>query len=386
MLDARNSSPPLSVWEALTQLADHTLNRITRRVRRFEQWVDTHLAPSVLAEQTDLLLTFLNHHIHQWAVLTEQQAALGVKETLALTADWRTLPVGEWGARWREYGQIEWLGLMEALQQIVDVWPQWARIVWWDVKPAALKLWEARGGSALFWAAMSANGVAGLVVLMVLAFNTSNPVSMPWRGNFEFPLEARGVFSFAPAAPAVLAAVPTATPVSEATPTATPEPVLTATPIPIPTAYPSWESTLPQYGGWNGNGQCWGPVAAPVGSGYFIWPTDHHVLVGRNYSYWHPGLDLGGNLGDPLYATDAGAVVYAGWNNYGYGNLVIIDHGNGWHTLYAHFNEIYVACGEAVTQGEVIGTAGTTGNSTGPHLHFEMRFGGGYVSPWNYLP
>jgi len=382
MLDARNSSVPLSLWEALTQLADQTLNRITERVSRFEQWVDANLAPSVLAQQTDLLLIFLNHHIHYWAIQTEQQMALLMQEILALTEDWRTLPAQEWGARWHEYGQIEWLGLMEALQQVVDVGPQWARTVWWDVKSAALKVWGAHGGSALYWAVMSANGVAGVVVLLVLALRASGPVSGPWRGSFEFPLEARGVFSFAEAAPVVSAAAPTVAPV----PTATPQPVLTATPIPIPTAYPSWESTLPQYGGWNGAGQCWGPVAAPIGNGYFVWPTDHHVLVGRNYSYWHPGLDLGGNLGDPLYAVDSGAVVYAGWNNYGYGNLVIIDHGNGWHTLYAHFNEIYVACGEAVTQGQIIGAAGTTGNSTGPHLHFEMRFGGGYVSPWNYLP
>lgn len=385
MLDARNSSAPASLWEAITQLADRTLNRVTQRISRFEQWVDANFAPSVLAQQTDLLLAFLNHHIHQWAVTYEQQTALAVQETLTLTEDWRALPVPEWGARWREYGQIEWLGLMEALQQVVDVWPQWARTVWWDVKPVALKLWRARGGSVLFWAALSGNGVVGFVVLVVLAFNSVGSTPAPWRGNYEFPLEARGAFSLGPAAPQVLAAVPTATP----------EPVLTATPIPVapiptitpmPTAFPVRDSTLPQYGGWNGGGQCWGPVSAPVGSGYFIWPTDHHVLVGRNYTYWHPGLDLGGNLGDPLYAADAGAVVYAGWNTYGYGNLVIIDHGNGWHTLYAHFNEIYVACGEGVVQGQVLGAAGTTGNSTGPHLHFEMRFNGSYVSPWNYLP
>ncbi|MBL8046268.1 MAG: M23 family metallopeptidase [Anaerolineales bacterium] len=383
MLNARKSSTPISIWEALTQFADRAINAATLRISRFEQWVDANFAPSVLAAQTDLLLILINHHLHHWAVVGEEQTALAFQETLTLTADWRTLPPHEWQARWQEYGQIEWLGLMEALQQVVDILPQWARTVWWDVKPAALKMWEARGGSALFWAAMSGNGLVGFVVLVVLAINSTGPVPAPWRGNYEFPLEARGVFGLGPAVS--VAVLPTATPM----PTTTPEPVLTATPIPmapIPTPFPNWESTLPQYGGWNGGGQCWGPVAAPVGSGYFVWPTDHHVLVGRNYTYWHPGLDLGGNLGDPLYAADSGAVVYAGWNNYGYGNLVIIDHGNGWHTLYAHFNEIYVACGEAVTQGDVIGAAGTTGNSTGPHLHFEMRYNGGYVSPWNYLP
>jgi murein DD-endopeptidase MepM/ murein hydrolase activator NlpD len=174
---------------------------------------------------------------------------------------------------------------------------------------------------------------------------------------------------------------PTATP----EPTATPSPIPTATPIPI--VYSVWESTLPQHGGWNGAGQCWGTVLAPLGTGTFVWPTDRHYLVGRDFSWrWHPGLDLGGEFDEPIYAADSGVVVYSGWNTYGYGNLIILDHGNGWHTLYAHLNAVLVGCGEAVTQGQLIGLAGSTGRSTGPHLHFEMRLGGNYVNPWNYLP
>ncbi|MDW8326168.1 MAG: peptidoglycan DD-metalloendopeptidase family protein [Anaerolineales bacterium] len=186
---------------------------------------------------------------------------------------------------------------------------------------------------------------------------------------------------------ATLTPAPTSTPSPSATPepTATPSPVPTATPIPV--VYSIWESTLPQYGGWNGAGQCWGRVLAPIGTGTFIWPTDRHYLVGKNFSWrWHPGLDLGGEYDEPIYAADSGVVVYSGWNTYGYGNTVILDHGNGWHTLYAHFNSVLVTCGEAVTQGQIIGLAGSTGRSTGPHLHFEMRLGGGYVNPWNYLP
>lgn len=186
---------------------------------------------------------------------------------------------------------------------------------------------------------------------------------------------------------ATLTPTPTFTPSPTATPepTATPSPIPTATPIPI--VYSVWESTLPQYGGWNGAGQCWGQVLAPIGAGTFVWPTDRHYLVGKDFSWrWHPGLDLGGEFDEPIYAADSGVVVYSGWNSYGYGNLVILDHGNGWHTLYAHFNSVLVACGEAVTQGQLIGLAGSTGRSTGPHLHFEMRLGGGYVNPWNYLP
>lgn len=178
---------------------------------------------------------------------------------------------------------------------------------------------------------------------------------------------------------------PTPLPTATAQPTATSEPVLTATPIPI--VFTAWDSTLPQYGGWNGAGECWGPVLAPPGTGAFAWPTDRRHLVGKDFSWrWHPGLDLGGEFDEPIYAADSGVVVYAGWNTYGYGNLVILDHGNGWHTLYAHFNSVLVACGEGVTQGQIIGLAGSTGRSTGPHLHFEMRLGGTYVNPWDYLP
>ncbi len=177
---------------------------------------------------------------------------------------------------------------------------------------------------------------------------------------------------------------PTAT--TPPTPTPTPTlPVSTATPIPI--VYSIWEPTLPGEGGWSGNATCEGTFIASRGSGVFSWPTDVHALAGRNYSWrWHPGLDLYASYGDPIYAADAGLVVYAGWNGWGYGNMVVIDHGNGWHTLYAHFGEINVSCGQAVGQGEVIGLAGSTGRSTGPHLHFEMRSEGGRVNPWGYLP
>ncbi len=180
--------------------------------------------------------------------------------------------------------------------------------------------------------------------------------------------------------------LPSPTPTTPPTPTPTPTlPVSTATPIPI--VYSTWEPTLPGEGGWGGNATCEGTFIAPTGSGVFTWPTDVHALSGRNYSWrWHPGLDLYASYGDPIYAADAGLVVYAGWNSWGYGNMVAIDHGNGWHTLYAHFREINVSCGQAVEQGAVIGLAGSTGNSTGSHLHFEIRGETGKVNPWGYLP
>jgi murein DD-endopeptidase MepM/ murein hydrolase activator NlpD len=88
-----------------------------------------------------------------------------------------------------------------------------------------------------------------------------------------------------------------------------------------------------------------------------------------------------------IYAADDGVVVYSGWNNYGYGYVIVIDHGNGWQTLYAHLDTINVGCGQAVFQGNTIGTMGVSGNSSGPHLHFEMRSDiWGRVNPVSYLP
>ena len=79
-------------------------------------------------------------------------------------------------------------------------------------------------------------------------------------------------------------------------------------------------------------------------------------------------------------------VVYAGWNDWGYGYVVVLDHGNGWQTLYGHLNDVTVACGQSVSQGQNIATAGSSGNSTGPHLHFEVRYDGGFINPWYVLP
>jgi len=128
------------------------------------------------------------------------------------------------------------------------------------------------------------------------------------------------------------------------------------------------------------------PGTGLVGTGNFIWPAPKHWLSGNPYAPWHPGIDIAAKLGDPIYAADNGIVIYAGWNNWGYGNLVVIDHGNGWQTWYAHNSEIYVSCGQNVYQGSVISAAGSTGRSTGPHLHFETRFQGTLPNPFNILP
>jgi murein DD-endopeptidase MepM/ murein hydrolase activator NlpD len=137
-----------------------------------------------------------------------------------------------------------------------------------------------------------------------------------------------------------------------------------------------------------GSGACPSVTGGAVGTGIFIYPTDKHTLSGYDYSEKtnHRGLDFAGPLGANLYATDGGVIVYAGWNDYGYGNMVMIDHGTGFQSLYGHMSQIFVSCGESVSQGQVIGALGSTGHSSGPHLHFEIRTSSTVVNPWNLLP
>ena len=122
------------------------------------------------------------------------------------------------------------------------------------------------------------------------------------------------------------------------------------------------------------------------GGGFFIWPASNHYLSGNDFWSGHLAIDIAAGTGAPIYAADAGVVVFSGWNSNGYGNVVMIDHQNGYHTLYAHLNSTTVSCGSSAAQGQVIGYAGSTGNSTGPHLHFEVRYLGGFLNPWTVLP
>jgi LysM repeat protein len=137
-----------------------------------------------------------------------------------------------------------------------------------------------------------------------------------------------------------------------------------------------------------GPGYCGEVVDGPIGSGSFIWPTVERWLSGYDYSPAsnHYAIDIAGQTGNAVYAVDDGVVVYAGWNDWGYGNVVVIDHGNGWQSLYAHLNSINVACGGFISQGDVFATVGNTGNSSGAHLHFELQNDQyGKVNPWNFL-
>ncbi len=124
-----------------------------------------------------------------------------------------------------------------------------------------------------------------------------------------------------------------------------------------------------------GPGYCGQIKEGPVGTGTFIWPGTAHFLSGTDYlpQANHPAIDIAAGLGTAVYAVDSGVVVYSGWNDWGYGNLLIIDHGNGWQSIYGHLSQINVACGAGVKQGQVVALAGSTGNSTGPHIHFELQ-------------
>lgn len=143
----------------------------------------------------------------------------------------------------------------------------------------------------------------------------------------------------------------------------------------------------PAVAAYYGPGACGSIYEGAIGNGSFAWPTSLKYLSGLDYDpSIHRGIDIAGAEGNPVYATDSGVVVYAGWSNYGYGNLLVIDHGTGWQSAYAHLNSISVSCGMNVGQGEVVATVGNTGNSTGPHLHFELNSGSyGKVNPWDFL-
>jgi murein DD-endopeptidase MepM/ murein hydrolase activator NlpD len=124
-----------------------------------------------------------------------------------------------------------------------------------------------------------------------------------------------------------------------------------------------------------------------VGSGAFVWPAGNHFLSGNDYWSGHLGIDISAGEGAPIYAADSGVVTMAaGGYNYGYGNVIQIDHGNGYSTVYAHLSAIFVSVCQSVSAGQQIATSGATGNAQGAHLHFEVRQNGGFINPWFVLP
>ncbi len=133
------------------------------------------------------------------------------------------------------------------------------------------------------------------------------------------------------------------------------------------------------------------PPAGPRKGDRFIWPTAVRRIT-QYYGAWtrgtrHTGVDIGGPTGTPIYAADDGVVISSGWNTGGYGNMIIIDHGSGWYTRYGHSSKLLVRAGDTVTKGQSISLMGSTGRSTGPHLHFEIMTGNvrHRINPLGYI-
>ncbi len=130
-------------------------------------------------------------------------------------------------------------------------------------------------------------------------------------------------------------------------------------------------------------GSCGETQVAHKGSGAFRWPLAPDVQA--EFSGGHRGIDLGGVPGEPVRAADGGTVIFAGWNDWGYGNMVVLDHGTGYWTLYAHLDTVSLACRQGVNAGQLVGTVGTTGDTAGPHLHFEIRHHGVPLNPREFI-
>ncbi|NDJ52355.1 MAG: peptidoglycan DD-metalloendopeptidase family protein [Chloroflexi bacterium] len=128
-----------------------------------------------------------------------------------------------------------------------------------------------------------------------------------------------------------------------------------------------------QYTGTGGTGTYLNPMGA----------TPYRVTQG--FAPWHPGVDLAADRDTPLYASETGVVVFAGFHRQGYGELVILDHGEGWTTYYAHLDTRFVGCGDQISRGQLVGLMGSTGNSTGLHLHFEIRENDIPQNPYNFF-
>lgn len=120
------------------------------------------------------------------------------------------------------------------------------------------------------------------------------------------------------------------------------------------------------------------------GGGQFIWPTGG--IITQYFAWYHPGVDIANPAAPGIVAGDGGVVIVAGWpDNYGYGNRVVLDHGNGYTSLYAHLSNIYVSVGQTLSRGQLLGQMGSTGRSTGTHLHLEIHYKGVALNPLGIL-
>lgn len=174
--------------------------------------------------------------------------------------------------------------------------------------------------------------------------------------NGELPITAR------PDAPRVASA-----------PVARPAPPAPARPAAPPPARPAPAPARPAPA----------PAAPQIATGRLQWPTRGSITT--YYSGWHPGIDIAAPFGTPIIASDAGRVSFAGWDRQGYGNRIMVNHGNGITTTYSHLSAILAQVNQNVAKGQTIARMGSTGNSTGPHLHFEIIRNNSYVNPLGVL-
>lgn len=124
-------------------------------------------------------------------------------------------------------------------------------------------------------------------------------------------------------------------------------------------------------------------AGAVTATGSFVWPAAG--MITQRYSFYHKAIDIANRGAGPILAADSGVVVAVGWDSSGYGNRVLVDHGNGYITLYGHLSVLQVVNGQRVNRGDVLGQMGSTGRSTGTHLHFEVRQSGVFLNPMTFL-
>ena len=220
------------------------------------------------------------------------------------------------------------------------------------------------------------NKLIGILLGLLLAGGSWLEVYAPSAGNDSvFSSPSPTFITMSPAeSKAVPKDIPSLTPRNQpaASDTATPEESNQLPDMEIATALPATQTA-----------SCSSDV---VGSGVFVWPTDNHSLTGNDFGPDHPGIDIAAGEGSPIYAADAGVIIAEGDDEGGYGNMIEIDHHNGYITLYAHLSAIGVSMCQSMEAGQWIGAAGSTGNARGAHLHFAVALDGRAINPWTVLP
>ncbi len=114
--------------------------------------------------------------------------------------------------------------------------------------------------------------------------------------------------------------------------------------------------------------------------------TNRTIREDRNFRPGHTAIDIDADIGEPVYASETGVVVWAGYTTWGGGNMIVLAHGDTWQTYYAHLSESYLSCGQSIGRGSLIGRSGRTGAASWPYLHFEVRHYGFSYNPLTWLP